>query len=166
MQFLFYANHQFKNRALDLNNVSPLKLTDQSQVCLNSKKRWTLLEHIGAPDDPSGRHFDLLLEDGQGCRTWRLSTIPLIDGPRVSAQLLPIHKLDWLEKTNAVLSGGRGRVNQVMAGKFRGVLSHNPKDRMHVFLQSPKLEGILEIQDQHCQLKSCEKSPTHLLSNY
>ena len=27
------------------------------------KKRWVILRHTNAPDDPQGCHFDLLLED-------------------------------------------------------------------------------------------------------
>jgi len=27
--------------------------------------RFAILEHTGAPDDPSGRHFDLLIEAGE-----------------------------------------------------------------------------------------------------
>ena len=42
--------------------------------------RFALLEHTGAPDDPGGRHFDLLLEAGEACRTWRLLEIPQADG--------------------------------------------------------------------------------------
>ena len=30
--------------------------------------RYSLLRHTGAPDDPSGCHYDLLLEDGETCR--------------------------------------------------------------------------------------------------
>ena len=41
--------------------------------------RYALLRHTGAPDDPGGCHFDLLLEDGATCRTWRLADVPSID---------------------------------------------------------------------------------------
>ena len=37
--------------------------------------RYSLLRHTGAPDDPIGCHFDLLLEDGASCRTWRLQEV-------------------------------------------------------------------------------------------
>ena len=35
--------------------------------------RYALLRHTDAPDDPSGCHFDLLLEDGDACRTWHVT---------------------------------------------------------------------------------------------
>ena len=42
--------------------------------------RYSLLRHTGAPDDPSGCHYDLLLEDGEPCRGWRLPAIPARNG--------------------------------------------------------------------------------------
>ena len=47
--------------------------------------RYALLRHTGAPDDPSGCHFDLLLEEGDHCRTWRLADVPTTDGQRQQA---------------------------------------------------------------------------------
>ena len=47
--------------------------------------RFALLEHTGAPSDPTGRHFDLLLETASVCRTWRLMTLPEAGGAVVPA---------------------------------------------------------------------------------
>jgi len=80
--------------------------------------RFAVLEHTGAPDDPAGRHFDLLLEDGPACRTWRLMEIPQADGPAVAALELPPHRLAWLDTTAAEVSGGRGHASRVDAGSF------------------------------------------------
>ena len=45
---------------------------------------FVLLEHIGHPDDPAGKHFDLLLEQAKACETWRLAEIPVAEGPSVA----------------------------------------------------------------------------------
>ena len=83
---------------------------------MERKKRWALLEHLDAPNDPSGRHFDLLLESKLTCRTWRLSELPLIDGPGVLAIAISDHKLEWLQRDYVVLSRGRGVVSRLEGG--------------------------------------------------
>jgi hypothetical protein len=80
--------------------------------------RFALLEHTGAPDDPAGRHFDLLLEDGAACRTWRLLTVPQSGGPAVAALELPPHRLAWLDSLEGEVSGGRGHARRVAAGEY------------------------------------------------
>ena len=64
------------------------------------QNRWVLLEHSGSPLDQGGIHFDLLLEDGDSCRTWRLPKIPLLDGEPQEATPLVFHRLEWLEKSS------------------------------------------------------------------
>jgi hypothetical protein len=83
--------------------------------------RFTLLEHTGAPDDPVGRHFDLLLEDGVACRTWRLMEIPQAGGSAVAALELPPHRLAWLDIRESAISGGRGRARRMDAGEYEVV---------------------------------------------
>ena len=80
--------------------------------------RFALLEHTGAPDDPAGRHFDLLLEAGAACRTWRLMVVPTSGGDPVPALELPPHRLEWLERLEGDVSGGRGRARRVDAGSY------------------------------------------------
>jgi hypothetical protein len=80
--------------------------------------RFALLEHTGAPDDPAGRHYDLLLEDGAACRTWRLLAIPQLGGPVVAALELPPHRLAWLDILAGEVSGGRGHARRVAAGEY------------------------------------------------
>jgi hypothetical protein len=79
--------------------------------------RFALLEHTGAPDDPAGRHFDLLLEDGAACRTWRLLDVPQPGGPAVAALELPPHRLAWLDTLESEVSGGRGHARRIDAGE-------------------------------------------------
>jgi hypothetical protein len=80
--------------------------------------RFAVLEHTGAPDDPAGRHFDLLLEAGAACRTWRLMTLPTAAGDTVAALELPPHRLVWLDRLEGEVSGGRGFARRVDAGGY------------------------------------------------
>lgn len=81
--------------------------------------RFVILEHTDAPDDPAGRHFDLLIEAGEACRTWRLSALPEPDGPPAAAVELPPHRLAWLDHAAGEVSGGRGFARRVDAGTWR-----------------------------------------------
>ena len=81
-------------------------------------RRFVLLEHTGHPDDPVGRHYDLLLEEGDACRTWRLAEIPVAGGPPVAAAPLPPHRLAWLDTPEAEVSGGRGFARRIDAGSY------------------------------------------------
>ncbi|MBM3956113.1 MAG: hypothetical protein FJ309_16135 [Planctomycetes bacterium] len=78
--------------------------------------RWVLLEHVAAPDDPVGRHYDLLLEAGESCRTWRLAEIPRAGGPAVPAVAIAPHRLAWLDHVAGEVSGGRGFARRVDGG--------------------------------------------------
>jgi hypothetical protein len=80
--------------------------------------RFILLEHVGHPDDPAGVHYDLLLEEGAACRTWRLAVIPTGDGEPVVATVLPPHRLAWLDIESAEVSGGRGFARRIDAGSY------------------------------------------------
>ena len=78
--------------------------------------RFVILEHTGAPDDPSGRHFDLLIEAGESCRTWRLAELPEPGGRPAAATELPPHRLAWLDHEAGEVSGDRGFARRVDAG--------------------------------------------------
>jgi hypothetical protein len=80
--------------------------------------RFAVLEHTGAPDDPAGRHFDLLLEAGTACRTWRMMAVPEHGGAAVAALELPPHRLVWLERLEGEVSGGRGFARRIDAGSY------------------------------------------------
>jgi len=78
--------------------------------------RWILLEHVDAPDDPLGRHFDLLIEHDEACRTWRLAALPLVAGPAVAATAIAPHRRAWLDHEAGPVSGGRGFARRVAGG--------------------------------------------------
>ena len=80
--------------------------------------RWVLLKHIGSPDDNKGVHFDLLFEDKEFCRTWRLSDIPVLDGPYVDSVCIAPHNLYWLDIREKLLSGNRGVATRIKKGIF------------------------------------------------
>ena len=83
-----------------------------------SMPRFALLEHSGAPDDPAGLHWDLLLETGESCRTWRLSRVPVCGGDAVAAEEIAPHRLAWLDHEAGEVSGGRGFARRVDAGTY------------------------------------------------
>jgi len=114
--------------------------------------RYALLRHTGAPDDPSGCHFDLLLEDGDHCRTWRLPDVPIPNGISQPAVPLPSHRLVWLEPRSAAVSGKRGWAERVMAGTVDGNLPPDPDVPVVLHLVDGELQGILRIIDGHCSI--------------
>ena len=121
---------------------------------MDDSKRWVLLEHVGDPNDPDGRHFDLLLEDRFECRSWQLRQIPVLDGPVIEASSLASHNLSWLETQGRRVSGGRGWAKPLLAGLFHGSLPISHGDLVVVELASGELAGILEIGQNHCRLSS------------
>ena len=114
--------------------------------------RYSLLRHTGAPNDPSGCHYDLLLEDGDSCRTWRLGEIPTADGSSQNATALPAHRLAWLEPRSAAGSNNRGWAERVMAGTIEGELPPDPDGPVVLHLLDGELRGILRIIDGHCSI--------------
>jgi hypothetical protein len=114
--------------------------------------RFALLEHTGAPDDPAGRHYDLLLEAGDACRTWRLAEIPTPGGPPVTAVELPPHRLAWLDHVAGDVSGGRGFARRVAAGEY-AVTACDADDlraatRIALVLTSPVLPPRFELEQR------------------
>ena len=121
--------------------------------------RYLFLEHMNAPDDPACRHVDLLLEDGESCRTWRLSSVPLPNGPSLQAIPLPRHRLIWLERTSAAVSAGRGWGRRIVGGAFQGILPDNPKELIRVELRGTAALHLpdpltLELADGRCRMHS------------
>ena len=114
--------------------------------------RYALLRHTGAPDDPSGCHFDLLLEDGASCRTWRLADIPILNAAEQDAIPLPAHRLIWLEPRSAAVSGGRGWAERIRAGRYQGSLPTVANEPLEITLMNGDLSGELTIVQGRCRL--------------
>jgi len=112
--------------------------------------RFILLEHTAAPDDPAGLHYDLLLEEGPQCRTWRLASIPQPGGPHVHAVEVTPHRLAWLDHEAGEVSGGRGFARRVGAGSYEPVAAedHEPdaSPDVSVSLQGTHIAGWLRLR--------------------
>tara|TARA_Y100001968_G_C18933754_1_gene515454 strand:- start:70 stop:450 length:381 start_codon:yes stop_codon:yes gene_type:complete len=123
---------------------------------LGKKKvyRWVLLKHIGSPEDRKGIHFDLLIEAKDFCKTWRLSDIPLLDGPYVDAVCIAPHNLYWLDIEEKVVSGNRGVATRVKKGIFLEALPSIEKSFINLSLIWDKLEVDLVIDENGCRLFS------------
>jgi len=120
----------------------------------NKYYRWVLLRHIGAPDDLIGIHYDLLLEDNKFCRTWRLSNIPLIDGPYVDSISIAPHDLDWLDIKEKLVSGNRGVATRIKKGIFFKSLPSIEKSFINLSLRWGDIEGDLVIDENGCRILS------------
>ena len=116
--------------------------------------RWVLLRHTGAPDDIQGIHFDLLLEDKDFCRTWRLSDIPLFDGPSVKYLYIAPHNLYWLDIKEKVVSGNRGIVNRIKKGIFFDPLPSIDNGSINLSLKWDDVEGDLVMDENGCRIFS------------
>ena len=116
--------------------------------------RWVLLRHIGAPDDIKGIHFDLLLEDKEFCRTWRLSQIPTIDGPSIVAIYINPHQLDWLDIKEKVVSRKRGVATRIKNGTFYKSLPSIQNNFINLSLIWDGALVDLVIDEQGCRISS------------
>ena len=107
--------------------------------------RFVLLEHTGHPDDPIGKHFDLLLEQADACETWRLADIPRVEQPAVVATQLPDHRLVWLDRLEGEVSGGRGVARRVDSGSYVYLNTTSANEERVVELTGETLSGVLTI---------------------
>lgn len=112
--------------------------------------RFVLLEHTNAPDDPAGLHYDLLLEQGTACRTWRLAGIPEEGGPDIVAVELPPHRLAWLDHAAGEVSGGRGFARRIDAGTYEPAAlpasGGSPPVVVQVTLHGERISGRLMLR--------------------
>ena len=126
--------------------------------------RFAILEH-----DFPHLHWDLLLEAGSACRTWRLSAPPWQRAPRlpehspqssaslrpppprkteepgigaIHADALPDHRLMYLDYEGPV-SGNRGTVTRRDGGTFTWITART--DRVVVLLDGDQASGRLEL---------------------
>ena len=126
---------------------------------LGEKKvyRWVLLKHIGSPDDIKGIHFDLLLEDKEFCKTWRLSDIPLLDGPYVDSVCIAPHNLYWLDIKEKVVSGNRGFAKRIKQGNFLQSFAPADDNSIKLSLIWDKREVDLVLDENGCRIFSKKK---------
>ena len=116
---------------------APLKAMSSPGACQNRiMPRFAILTH----DHPS-LHWDLLLENGASCRTWRLLKAPDTPGS-ISAEAIADHRLMYLDYEGPV-SGDRGTVTQWDAGTFEWLA--NGDDLVEVRLVGRKLTGLVRL---------------------
>ena len=112
------------------------------------------MRHIGAPDDLKGVHFDLLLEDKEFCKTWRLSDIPLLDGPYVDSVCIAPHNLYWLDIEKKVVSGNRGFAQRIKQGVFLQSFPSVETTSIKLSVIWDKLEVDLVLDETGCRILS------------
>ena len=111
-----------------------------------------MLKHIGSPDDIKGIHFDLLLEDKEICRTWRLTDIPLLDGPYVDFVFIAPHNLYWLDTEEKVVSGNRGVATRIKNGIFLQSLPPIDNGFLNLSLEWEGVESHLVMDKYGCRI--------------
>ena len=116
--------------------------------------RWVLLKHIGSPSDIKGFHFDLLLEDKEFCKTWRLSDIPLLDGPYVDSVSIAPHNLYWLDIEEKVVSGNRGFAKRIKQGVFLQSFPSVETSSIKLSVIWDKREADLVLDENGCRILS------------
>ena len=117
-----------------------------------------MLKHIGSPSDVKGIHFDLLLEDKEFCRTWRLSDIPLLDGNYVDSVCIEPHSLYWLDIQKKVVSGNRGVATRIKQGIFSQSFSSVESSAINLSLIWDNLEVDLVINENGCRILSKKRN--------
>jgi len=86
-------------------------------------------------------HWDLMLEEGETLRTWRLLAEPATAEP-IPAEPLPAHRLRYLDYEGPV-SGNRGSVEQWDAGTY-DLLAFSA-ERWLVRLRGSRADATAEI---------------------
>lgn len=109
-------------------------------------QQYVILRH----DHPE-LHWDLMLEEGDVLKTWRLPQPPEIDPASdetsldLKAEALPDHRLVYLEYEGPV-SGDRGEVSRWDRGTF--TLLERSEDQMVALLTGEELAGRITLKKQ------------------
>jgi len=99
--------------------------------------RFVLLEHLW-----DGIHWDLMLEDGEGLRTWAIDA-PVVAGQDLPARALPTHRRIYLDYEGDIV-GNRGRVRRIDEGTYCARLWSTVLVR--VCLEGAQLVGEAELR--------------------
>jgi hypothetical protein len=102
--------------------------------------RFVILEH-----DHPFRHWDLMLEEGEVLRTWRLPAPPAV-GQTVAAELLGDHRKLYLDYEGPV-SRGRGTVQRWDHGLYQPGQDMTPENLV-IHLLGQRLRGIAVLRQK------------------
>ena len=100
-------------------------------------------------------HWDVLLEAGGACRTWRLLDSPERDMTTWRAEQLADHRLIYLDYEGPV-SGDRGVVSQWDKGIFEWTIC--AVDRCEVVLSGKKWQGTFRFVQTDHSAWVCERA--------
>jgi hypothetical protein len=98
--------------------------------------RFVVLEH-----EWNGVHWDFMLENGAGLRTWAIDA-PITPGRDLPARALADHRPVYLE-FEGELSGNRGKVRRADAGTFRILIWS--ADHVRVEVAGTQLAGVVDL---------------------
>ena len=115
------------------------------------------MKHIGSPNDIKGVHYDLLVEDKEFCKTWRLSDIPLLDGPYVDSVCIAPHNLYWLDIEEKVVSGNRGFAKRIKQGILLQSFASDEGNSINLSLIWDNREVDLVLDENGCRIFSKKK---------
>lgn len=104
--------------------------------------RFVLLRHEPGPASARVLHWDLMLEEEAGLRTWALEAEPA-RGSSVAAVQLPVHRKAYLDYEGPV-SGQRGAVTRLDAGTYS--ILRESCDELLIELDGARLQGSMTLQ--------------------
>ena len=111
-----------------------------------------MLRHIESPGDGKGIHYDLLLEQKEFCRTWRLSDVPVLDGPYVDSVHISPHNLYWLDIEEKLVSGNRGVAKRIKQGIYFQSFPLGESDSIKLSMIWDKVEVDLVMDKNGCRI--------------
>lgn len=88
-------------------------------------------------------HWDLLLENGESCRTWRLLICPEAEHNEIPAEALPDHRLMYLTYEGPV-SGDRGTVTRWDFGTFQWKI--NTPTECRIEIAGSRWQGTVRLE--------------------
>ena len=94
------------------------------------------------------------MEDKQFCRTWRLSDIPLLDGPYVNSVSISPHDLYWLDVEEKFVSGNRGVAKRIKQGVFGESFPTVETSSIKLSMIWDKHEVDLVLDENGCRILS------------
>ena len=114
--------------------------------------KWVLLEHKVQTLDSLDTHYDLLVENGKDCLTWKFLKLPLFNQAATEIFKQPNHRLVWLSRIEHELSDNRGFVKRIDHGIFKNVSDKFDSEYYRFILDGEFLYGLFEISANSCRL--------------